>query len=135
MPRTRTMLKSKIHRATVTDADLNYVGSITVDRGLLDAADIRPYEQVEVLNINNGARFTTYAIEGPAGGGDICLNGAAARLAQPGDLVIVLTYADFEESELEGHEPVVVHVDGANRQVEMPPASAFDGVPASWERR
>lgn len=129
------MLKSKIHRATVTDADLNYVGSITVDRDLLDAADIRPYEQVEVLNINNGARFTTYAIEGPAGAGGICLNGAAARLAQPGDLVIVLTYADFDESELDGHEPVVVHVDAANRQVELPPAGAYDGVPALWERR
>jgi aspartate 1-decarboxylase len=129
------MLKSKIHRATVTDANLNYVGSITVDRELLDAADIRPYEQVEVLNINNGARFTTYAIEGPAGGGDICLNGAAARLAHPGDLVIVLTYADFDEPELEGYEPLIVHVDSANRRVEMPPASAFDGVPASWEQR
>ena len=135
MPRTRTMLKSKIHRATVTDADLNYVGSITVDRELLEAADIRPYERVEVLNINNGARLTTYAIEGPAGGGDICLNGAAARLAQPGDLVIVLTYADYEESELEGYVPVVVQVDSANRRVEMPPASAFDGVPTSWEQR
>ena len=135
MPRTRTMLKSKIHRATVTDADLNYVGSITVDRELLEAADIRPYERVEVLNINNGARLTTYAIEGPAGGGDICLNGAAARLAQPGDLVIVLTYADYEESELEGYVPVVVQVDSANRRVEMPPASAFDGVPVSWEQR
>jgi aspartate 1-decarboxylase len=129
------MLKSKIHRATVTDADLNYVGSITVDRELLEAADIRPYEQVEVLNINNGARLTTYAIEGPAGGRDICLNGAAARLAQPGDLVIVLTYADYEESALEGYEPLVVHVDSANRRVAIPPASAFDGVPTSWEQR
>jgi hypothetical protein len=83
-PRTRTMMKSKIHRATVTDANLNYVGSITVDTDLLEAADILPYEQVFVLNINTGARFETYAIEGPAGKGDICLNGAAARLAQPG---------------------------------------------------
>ena len=105
------MLKSKIHRATVTDADLNYVGSITVDRDLLEAADILPYEQVVVLNINTGARFETYAIEGPAGRGDICLNGAAARLAQPGDLVIVLTYAQYDEAELEGFEPIVVHVD------------------------
>ena len=103
-PRSRTMLKSKIHRATVTDADLNYVGSITVDTDLLDAADIRPYEHVCVLNINTGARFETYAIEGPRGGGDICLNGAAARLAQPGDLVIVLTYAQYDEEELEGYE-------------------------------
>ncbi len=128
-PRTRTMLKSKIHRATVTDANLNYVGSITVDTDLLQAADILPYEQVFVLNINTGARFETYAIEGPAGGGDICLNGAAARLAQPGDLVIVLTYAPYEEGELEGFEPTVVHVDAQNRQVEI---EALDGVPALW---
>ena len=134
-PRTRTMLKSKIHRATVTDADLNYVGSITVDGRLLQAADILPYEQVEVLNINTGARFTTYAIEGPAGAGDIRLNGAAARLAQPGDLVIVLTYASLDEAELEGYEPLVVHVDAQNRQVDVPPVTAFDGVPVSWEAR
>lgn len=131
-PRSRTMLKSKIHRATVTDADLNYVGSITVDTDLLDAADIRPYEKVSVLNINTGARFETYAIEGPRGGGDICLNGAAARLAQPGDLVIVLTYADFEEQELEGYEPIVVHVDSENRQVD---ATAPGTVPVMWEER
>lgn len=131
-PRSRTMLKSKIHRATVTDADLNYVGSITVDTELLDAADIRPYEKVSVLNINTGARFETYAIEGPRGGGDICLNGAAARLAQPGDLVIVLTYADFDEDELDGHEPIVVHVDSENRQVE---ATAPGTVPVMWEER
>ena len=131
-PRTRTMMKSKIHRATVTDANLNYVGSITVDTDLLEAADIRPYEQVFVLNINTGARFETYAIEGPAGGGDICLNGAAARLAQPGDLVIVLTYAQYDEADLEGYEPIVVHVDSANRQVDITP---LDGVPAAWEQR
>jgi aspartate 1-decarboxylase len=128
------MLKSKIHRATVTDADLNYVGSITVDRDLLEAADIRPHEQVEVLSISTGARFTTYAIEGPRGRGDICLNGAAARLAQPGDLVIVLTYAPFDEADLDGYEPVVVHVDASNRPVHAPPVTtAFDGVPATWE--
>jgi aspartate 1-decarboxylase len=126
-------MKSKIHRATVTDADLNYVGSITVDRDLLEAADIVPYEQVVVLNINTGARFETYAIEGPAGGGDICLNGAAARLAQPGDLVIVLTYAQYDASELDGFAPIVVHVDSANRQVDVSPA--FEGVPAMWEQR
>ena len=130
-PRTRTMLKSKIHRATVTDANLNYVGSITVNTDLLEAADILPYEQVFVLNINTGARFETYAIEGPAGGGDICLNGAAARLAQPGDLVIVLTYAQFDEHELPGFEPTVVHVDAANRQVA---AGVPAGVPVSWEQ-
>jgi pantoate--beta-alanine ligase len=133
-PLSRTMLKSKIHRATVTDADLNYVGSVTVDSELLEAADIRPYEQVEVLSISTGARFTTYAIAGPAGGGDICLNGAAARLAQPGDLVIVLTYAPFDEATLDGYEPLVVHVDAQNRRVDVPPATAFDGVPAAWER-
>jgi aspartate 1-decarboxylase len=131
-PRTRTMMKSKIHRATVTDADLNYVGSITVDTDLLEAADIRPYEQVVVLNINTGARFETYAIEGPAGGGDICLNGAAARLAQPGDLVIVLTYSTYDESELDGFEPIVVHVDSSNRQIE---ASSPETVPVMWESR
>ncbi|HMN99784.1 MAG TPA: pantoate--beta-alanine ligase [Miltoncostaeaceae bacterium] len=131
--RTRTMMKSKIHRATVTDADLNYVGSITVDTDLLEAADILPYEQVVVLNINTGARFETYAIEGPAGRGDICLNGAAARLAQPGDLVIVLTYAQFDAAELEGFEPIVVHVDSQNKQVDVSPA--FEGVPAMWEGR
>ncbi len=131
--RTRTMMKSKIHRAAVTDADLNYVGSITVDTDLLEAADILPYEQVTVLNINTGARFETYAIEGPAGRGDICLNGAAARLAQPGDLVIVLTYAQYDAAELEGFEPTVVHVDSDNRQVDVSPA--FEGVPALWEER
>lgn len=132
VPRSRTMLKSKIHRATVTDADLNYVGSITVDTDLLEAADIRPYEHVVVLNINNGARFETYAIEGPAGGGDICLNGAAARLAQPGDLVIVLTYAQYDESELGGYEPIVVHVDASNRQIDVTSPGA---VPVMWDKR
>ncbi len=129
--RTRTMMKSKIHRATVTDADLNYVGSITVDTDLLEAADILPYEQVVVLNINTGARFETYAIEGPRGRGDICLNGAAARLAQPGDLVIVLPYAQYDAADLEGVEPIVVHVDAQNRQVDVSPA--FEGVPSMWE--
>ena len=131
-PRTRTMMKSKIHRATVTDANLNYVGSITVDHDLLQAADIRPYEQVVVLNINTGARFETYAIEGPAGGGDICLNGAAARLAQPGDLVIVITYAQYDEDVLDDFAPTVVHVDSGNRQVDI---TALSGVfPVSWEQ-
>lgn len=130
--RARTMLKSKIHRATVTDANLNYVGSITVDTDLLEAADIRPYEHVCVLNITTGARLETYAIEGPAGGGDICLNGAAARLAEPGDLVIVLTYAQYDEEELDGYEPTVVHVDASNRQVDV---TSPEGVPVMWEKR
>jgi aspartate 1-decarboxylase len=128
-PVTRTMLKSKIHRATVTDANLNYVGSITVDSDLLDAADIRPYEHVAIVNINNGARFETYAIEGARGSGVICLNGAAARLAQPGDLVIVLSYAQYAEAETEGFEPVVVHVDEGNREIDLLPES----VPAGWQ--
>ena len=130
MPRARTMLKSKIHRATVTDANLNYVGSITVDRDLLDLADIREYEKVAVLNINTGARFETYAIDGPRGRGDICLNGAAARLAHPGDLVIILTYAEFDESELVGgYEPTVVHVNSRNEVTEL----VEDMVPVMWE--
>jgi aspartate 1-decarboxylase len=129
VPISRTMLKSKIHRATVTDANLNYVGSITVDMDLLDAADIRLYEHVHVVNINNGARFETYAIEGARGSGTICLNGAAARLAQPGDLVIVLSYAQYEEAELEGYEPLVVHVDERNRRIDL----VGEGVPPSWQ--
>ncbi len=130
VPRARTMLKSKIHRATVTDANLNYVGSITVDRDLLDLADIREYEKVSVLNINTGARFETYAINGPRGRGDICLNGAAARLAHPGDLVIILSYAEYEEHELlDGHEPTVVHVNKANEVTDF----VEDMVPVMWE--
>jgi aspartate 1-decarboxylase len=130
-PVTRTMLKSKIHRATVTDADLTYVGSITVDIDLLEAADIRPYEHVHIVNINNGARFETYAIEGSRGSGVICLNGAAARLAQPGDLVIVLSYAQYTEADTQGYAPVIVHVDDANREIQPLPES----VPAGWEDR
>jgi aspartate 1-decarboxylase len=110
----RNMLKSKIHRATVTDANINYEGSITIDKKLMEAADIIPYEQVHVLNINNGARFTTYAIEGEAGSGEICLNGAAARLAVKGDLVIILTYFQLEEDELQNYKPKIVHVDEKN---------------------
>jgi aspartate 1-decarboxylase len=111
----RRMMKSKIHRATVSDANLNYVGSITIDRRLLELADIREHEQVHIVNINNGARFETYAIEGSDG--DMCLNGAAARLAQPGDLIIVISYADYDEAELERYQPVVVHVDATNHPV------------------
>ncbi len=112
----RRMMKSKIHRATVTSADLNYVGSISLDPALMERADIREWEQVAVLDIDNGARFETYAIVG--GTGQVQLNGAAARLVSPGDKVIVITYADYEEAELEGFQPIVVHVDGANRSVE-----------------
>lgn len=130
MPISRTMLKSKIHRATVTDANLNYVGSITVDTELLEKADIRPYEHVHVVNINNGARLETYAIEGPAGEGDMCLNGAAARLAQPGDLIIVLSYAQFAESELDDYVPTVVHVDEHNRETSQ---QVSDTIPETWD--
>lgn len=113
----RMMLKSKIHRAHVTDANINYEGSITIDKKLLKAADILPYEQVHVLNINNGARFTTYAIEGEEGKGDICLNGAAARLAVKGDLVIILTYTDVPEEQIQNYRPRVVHVNQDNEIV------------------
>jgi aspartate 1-decarboxylase len=111
----RRMMKSKIHRATVTGADLNYVGSVSLDTALMAAADIREWEQVQILDIDNGARFETYAIPGEPG--EVCLNGAAARLVQPGDKVIVITYADYDEAELEAFEPTVVHVDTANRAV------------------
>jgi aspartate 1-decarboxylase len=111
----RRMLKSKIHRATVTRADLHYVGSVSIDRRLMALAQILPYEQVAVLDIDNGARFETYAIEGAPG--EICLNGAAARLVTPGDKVILLTYADYEEAELADHAPLIVHVDDQNRPV------------------
>lgn len=131
-PISRTMLKSKIHRATVTDANLHYVGSVTIDRDLLDAADILPYELVHIVDINNGARFETYAIEGPRGSGVICLNGAAARLVQPGDLVIVISYAEFAQEDLADHEPLVVHVDQENRQINGE-ASTPEAVPASWQ--
>lgn len=112
----RRMLKSKVHRAVVSDANLHYVGSITIDRTLLDAADILDWEQVQIVDIDNGARFETYAI--PGGEGDMCINGAAARLVQPGDRIIVLSYAEYDDEELEQYEPRVVHVDTANRQVD-----------------
>jgi aspartate 1-decarboxylase len=115
---TRTMLKSKIHRATVTDSNLHYVGSITIDPELLEAADVLEYEQVAVLDIDNGARFETYAIAGERGSGEVVINGAAARLVAPGDTVIVLSYAGYAEDELAGYAARVVHVDEANRATE-----------------
>lgn len=111
----RTMCKSKIHRATVTDANLNYEGSITIDGALLDAADIREYEQVHVVNVANGARFETYAIRGADNGGGMVVNGAAARLVQPGDAVIVFSYGSYDEQELEEFAPVFIFVDAQNR--------------------
>jgi aspartate 1-decarboxylase len=110
-----TLLKAKIHRATVTQCDLHYEGSISVDAGLLERSGILPHEQVDVLNINNGERFTTYAIPAPAGSGTIGVNGAAARLAQKGDLVIIVAYARMEEAEAKSHSPRVLLVDGNNR--------------------
>ncbi len=110
-----TICKSKIHRATITDKDLNYVGSITIDRDLMDLADLVPWEQVQIANINTGARFETYVIEGKRGSGTIALNGAAARLAEKGDLVIIIAYAQIDRAEADSFKPAVVHVDDRNR--------------------
>lgn len=109
------MLYSKIHRATVTDANLNYVGSITVDRDLIEAAKLRVGQKVEILNVNNGERFSTYVIEGARGSGAICLNGAAARKVHVGDIVIIVAYASYNEKDLETYEPLVVLVDEQNK--------------------
>ncbi len=114
---TRTMLKSKIHRATVTDCDLHYVGSITVDPDLLETADILEHEQVHVVDVDNGARFETYTIAGERGSGEIKVNGAAARLVHHGDTIIVISYAQYDRVEMEHYEPTVVHVDRQNRIV------------------
>lgn len=111
----RTMLKSKIHRATVTEAELHYEGSIGIDRALMDAANIRPYEQVDVAVIDNGNRFTTYVIEQPAGSGDIVINGAAAHLCKPGQMVIIMGYGSFNEAELDAHKPRIIKVDAKNK--------------------
>lgn len=111
-------LFSKIHRATVTDANLEYVGSITIDETLMKASNLKEWQKVEVLNINNGERFQTYVIKGKADSGTICINGAAARKAQKGDKVIIVAYASFEPDELEGFEPKVILVDDNNRIIE-----------------
>jgi aspartate 1-decarboxylase len=110
----RTMLKSKIHRATVTDCDLHYVGSITIDPDLLEAADMFGYEQVAVVDVDNGARFETYTIPGERGSGEMKVNGAAARLVHRGDTIIVISYAQYDEAELRDYEPRVVHVNADN---------------------
>jgi aspartate 1-decarboxylase len=115
----RTMLKSKIHRARVTGSDLHYVGSITVDADLLDAADVLEHEQVHVLDIDNGARFETYAIAGERGSGDVTVNGAAARLVHEGDTVIVISYASYDADELQTYQPKVVHVNSSNRIIRI----------------
>jgi len=114
----RTMLKGKIHRARVTQVDVDYEGSITIDRSLMEASDILPYEQVEVLNINNGARFSTYAIEAEPSSGTICINGAAARLAAKGDIIIILSYCHLPDDEAINVIPKMVYVDENNRIVE-----------------
>jgi aspartate 1-decarboxylase len=113
----RTMLKSKIHRATITGCDLHYVGSITIDPELLEAADIREHEQVHVLDIDNGARFETYTISGERGSGAMQINGAAARLVHEGDTIIVVSYANYDEAELARYEPRVVHVQAKTNRI------------------
>ena len=121
----RTMLKSKIHRATITDADLHYVGSITIDPDLLEAADILEHEQVHVVDVDNGSRFETYTIAGERGSGEMKVNGAAARLVHRGDTIIVISYAQYDEADLEGYEPRVVHVEkGTNRIIDVDAAVA-----------
>ncbi|MCG0313449.1 MAG: aspartate 1-decarboxylase [Calditerricola sp.] len=115
----RTMMKAKIHRATVTEANLNYVGSITIDADILDAVDILPNEKVQVVNNHNGARFETYVIPGPRGSGVICLNGAAARLVQPGDVIIIISYALMTDEEARRHRPRIAIMGEGNRIVEL----------------
>lgn len=115
----RTMLKGKIHRARVTGANIDYEGSVTIDRDLMDAADVLPFEQVEVWDVANGARLTTYAVEGERGSGTVCINGAAARLVHAGDLVIIATFARMHDTEARAHRPKLVFVDDRNRIVRM----------------
>jgi aspartate 1-decarboxylase len=126
----RTMLKSKIHRARVTQVDLDYEGSITIDRSLMEASDILPFERVEVLNVNNGARFGTYAIEGEANSGIIGINGAAARLVAKGDIVIILSYCQVPDDEAMSMTPSIVRVDSQNRIVEPVPMVPLQG----WQK-
>ena len=125
----RTMLKSKIHRATVSDCDLHYVGSITIDPDLLEAADIREFEQVAVVDVDNGARFETYTIAGQRGSGDMKVNGAAARLVHRGDTIIVISYGGYDPDDLEHYQPRVVHVDAHNQiiNVDREVATLLDG--------
>jgi aspartate 1-decarboxylase len=119
----RHLMKSKIHRATITSADLHYEGSFTVDEDLLEAADLVEFEEVQIVNVNNGSRFSTYVIPGPRGSGVMQLNGAAARLGLPGDLVIVISYGTYDEAEVERHRPRVIFVDERN-QIVRPPLRA-----------
>ena len=112
-------LKSKIHRATVTDADINYIGSISIDKNLMKAANLLEYEKVQVLNITNGNRLDTYVIEGDENSGQICINGAAAHLVNPEDIVIIVSYCDIEHEALKSHKPFVVHVDDDNKIINI----------------
>ncbi|WP_237728251.1 aspartate 1-decarboxylase [Cellulomonas sp. APG4] len=131
--RMRPMMVGKIHRATVTQADLHYVGSVTVDADLLDAADVLPGQQVDVVDVTNGARLTTYAIAGERGSGTVCINGAAAHLVHPGDVVILIAYAMLDEDEARTYSPHVVHVDAQNRLVEVgeDPGAPLEGLATS----
>jgi aspartate 1-decarboxylase len=113
----RVMLKSKIHRATVTDCDLHYVGSITIDPDLLEAGDVLEHEQVHVVDVDNGARFETYTIAGERGSGEVCVNGAAARLVHRGDTIIVISYGQYDEADLDRYEPRVVHVEAETNRI------------------
>jgi aspartate 1-decarboxylase len=126
----RTMCKGKIHRATVTEADVNYVGSLTIDEDLMDGSDIIAYEEVHVLNVTNGQRMVTYAMKGARGSGVMCLNGAAARHGRPGDIIIVIAYGHYEDHEARVMEPKIVLVDERNRPIELlPPDTEND---ATW---
>jgi aspartate 1-decarboxylase len=126
----RTMLTSKIHRATVTQANLHYVGSVTVDQDLIEAADLLPGEQVAIVDVTNGARLETYVIPGERGSGVIGINGAAAHLVQPGDLVILISYGQMDDAEARSFQPRIVHVDAANKIIELgaDPAAAAEGM-------
>ena len=133
----RILFKSKLHRATVTQADLDYEGSVTIDATLMSAADIVPYEKVAIWNVTRGTRLETYALEGPAGSGVICINGAAAHLNEPGDRVIIATFTEVEEAEARGWKPTVVFVDEKNRIVEKrdeTPGPERAGVLSAWKQ-
>jgi aspartate 1-decarboxylase len=123
----RSLFKSKIHRATVTHADVNYEGSVTIDADLLDAADIAPYEEVQIWNVTRGTRLSTYALPGARTSGVMCVNGAAAHLCRPGDLIIVATFAQVAEADVRSHHPTVVHVDAQNRMRALPNPDEIPG--------
>ena len=125
----RTMLKSKLHRVTATHADLHYEGSCAIDEDLLEAANIKEYEQIDIWNVNNGERFTTYAIRAERGSGVISVNGSAARRAAPGDILIIATFAGFDEQERLEHRPRLVHVDEQNRIIELPAGIPVQAAP------